>query len=137
MSLRDSVGVNAGDPTRPQPLEGLSVPAWYDDALCAQVDNDSFYPEMGGSTRDAKKVCAACDVRAKCLEYALANHERFGIWGGLSERERRKLERVQRYEASEAEVRVWAIANGRECPATGRIPAALRDAFEAEREAAA
>ncbi|BDZ51496.1 hypothetical protein GCM10025867_37370 [Frondihabitans sucicola] len=48
-------------------------------------------PRKGGSTRDAKKICASCDVRAQCLEYALQNDERFGIWGGLSERERRKL----------------------------------------------
>ena len=65
--------------------------AWQSDALCAQTDPEAFFPEKGGSTRDAKKICASCPVRAQCLEYALANDERFGIWGGLSERERRKL----------------------------------------------
>ena len=65
--------------------------AWQVDALCAQTDPEAFFPEKGGSTRDAKKVCGACDVKQDCLEYALANDERFGIWGGLSERERRKL----------------------------------------------
>lgn len=65
--------------------------AWQSDALCAQTDPEAFFPEKGGSTRDAKKICATCEVRAQCLEYALANDERFGIWGGLSERERRKL----------------------------------------------
>ncbi|WP_246262517.1 WhiB family transcriptional regulator [Arthrobacter mobilis] len=64
---------------------------WQADALCAQTDPEAFFPEKGGSTRDAKKVCSACTVRAQCLEYALANDERFGIWGGLSERERRRL----------------------------------------------
>lgn len=64
---------------------------WQTDALCAQTDPEAFFPEKGGSTRDAKKVCGACTVRADCLEYALANDERFGIWGGLSERERRRL----------------------------------------------
>lgn len=64
---------------------------WQTDALCAQTDPEAFFPEKGGSTRDAKKVCGACNVRAECLEYALANDERFGIWGGLSERERRRL----------------------------------------------
>ncbi|MFD1214249.1 WhiB family transcriptional regulator [Arthrobacter sp. GCM10027362] len=64
---------------------------WQADALCAQTDPEAFFPEKGGSTRDAKKVCGACTVRAQCLEYALANDERFGIWGGLSERERRRL----------------------------------------------
>jgi len=64
---------------------------WQADALCAQTDPEAFFPEKGGSTRDAKKVCGACTVRAQCLEYALEHDERFGIWGGLSERERRRL----------------------------------------------
>jgi len=62
-------------------------------ALCAQTDPEAFFPEKGGSTREAKKVCTGCEVRAECLEYALKNDERFGIWGGLSERERRKLKK--------------------------------------------
>lgn len=68
--------------------------AWQQDALCAQTDPEAFFPEKGGSTREAKAVCQSCQVRAECLEYALANDERFGIWGGLSERERRKLRRA-------------------------------------------
>jgi len=67
--------------------------SWQSDALCAQTDPESFFPEKGGSTRDAKRICTSCEVRGECLEYALANDERFGIWGGLSERERRKLRR--------------------------------------------
>lgn len=66
---------------------------WQDDALCTQTDPDAFFPEKGGTTRLAKKVCASCEVRTECLEYALANDERFGVWGGLSERERRALRR--------------------------------------------
>jgi WhiB family redox-sensing transcriptional regulator len=66
---------------------------WQERALCAQTDPEAFFPEKGGSTREAKRVCTGCEVRAECLEYALANDERFGIWGGLSERERRKLKR--------------------------------------------
>jgi len=66
---------------------------WQDRALCAQTDPEAFFPEKGGSTREAKRICAVCEVRAECLEYALAHDERFGIWGGLSERERRKLKR--------------------------------------------
>lgn len=65
--------------------------SWQERALCAQTDPEAFFPEKGGSTREAKKVCTRCDVRGECLEYALAHDERFGIWGGLSERERRKL----------------------------------------------
>lgn len=64
---------------------------WQERALCSQTDPEAFFPEKGGSTREAKKICTGCEVRAECLEYALAHDERFGIWGGLSERERRKL----------------------------------------------
>ena len=67
--------------------------SWQERALCAQTDPEAFFPEKGGSTREAKKVCVGCDVRGECLEYALAHDERFGIWGGLSERERRKLKK--------------------------------------------
>ena len=66
---------------------------WQERALCAQTDPEAFFPEKGGSTREAKRVCLTCDVRGECLEYALAHDERFGIWGGLSERERRKLKK--------------------------------------------
>ncbi|HSO69143.1 MAG TPA: WhiB family transcriptional regulator [Arachnia sp.] len=67
---------------------------WQADALCAQTDPEAFFPEKGGSTREAKRVCQNCTVRTECLEYALGHDERFGIWGGLSERERRKLKRA-------------------------------------------
>jgi WhiB family redox-sensing transcriptional regulator len=70
-----------------------SSQSWAERGLCAQVDPETFFPEKGGSTRKAKKVCRACDVRAECLGYALEHDERFGIWGGLSERERRRLKR--------------------------------------------
>lgn len=68
--------------------------SWMDDALCAQTDPEAFFPEKGGSTREAKQVCLACPVRAECLDHALDHEERFGIWGGLSERERRALQRA-------------------------------------------
>ena len=64
---------------------------WQEQALCAQTDPEAFFPEKGGSTREAKRICMACQVRDECLEYALTHDERFGIWGGLSERERRRL----------------------------------------------
>jgi WhiB family redox-sensing transcriptional regulator len=66
---------------------------WQENALCAQTDPEAFFPEKGGSTREAKRICTTCAVRSECLEYALGNDERFGIWGGLSERERRRLKR--------------------------------------------
>ena len=67
--------------------------SWQERALCAQTDPEAFFPEKGGSTREAKRVCLECEVRQECLSYALAHDERFGIWGGLSERERRRLKR--------------------------------------------
>lgn len=78
-------------------LFGLEEPAgelaWQARALCAQTDPESFFPEKGGSTREAKRVCTTCEVRNECLEYALQHDERFGIWGGMSERERRRVRR--------------------------------------------
>ena len=83
----DPSQVNAGTNGLPPEL------AWQERALCAQTDPEAFFPEKGGSTREAKRVCMACEVRAECLEYALAKDERFGIWGGLSERERRRVKK--------------------------------------------
>lgn len=82
LGVAKAYGDNAADPL-----------GWQEDALCSQTDPEAFFPEKGGSTRDAKKICAQCTVKSKCLEYALKNDERFGIWGGLSERERRRLRR--------------------------------------------
>jgi len=73
--------------------QDVEEPEWQERALCAQTDPEAFFPEKGGSTREAKKVCVGCEVRSECLEYALSNDERFGIWGGLSERDRRKLKK--------------------------------------------
>ena len=64
---------------------------WAEEALCAQTDPDLFFPEKGGSTREAKAICEACPVTAQCLAFALDNCEPFGIWGGVSERARRSL----------------------------------------------
>ena len=66
---------------------------WQDYALCAETDPEIFYPEQGVSTRPAKQICAQCFVREPCLAYAMETGERFGIWGGLSENERRRLRR--------------------------------------------
>ena len=74
-------------------IGGEDEQEWQERALCAQTDPEAFFPEKGGSTREAKQICNSCDVRSECLEYALGHDERFGIWGGLSERERRRLKR--------------------------------------------
>jgi len=72
-------------------LGDRSRSAWRSAAVCAQVDPEIFYPDKGESTLAAKRVCAGCPVRSECLAEALARRERFGIWGGLSERERRAV----------------------------------------------
>ena len=66
---------------------------WQQKALCAQADPRDFDNEWFGSVERAKKVCKGCVVKEQCLQYALDNDETFGIWGGLSEEERRKLKR--------------------------------------------
>ena len=71
---------------------------WQERANCLGVDPDLFFPERGASTREAKAVCKGCEVRDDCLEYALAHGEKFGIWGGLSERERRRVRRQRALE---------------------------------------
>jgi WhiB family redox-sensing transcriptional regulator len=71
--------------------------AWREQALCAQTGPDFFFPEPGGSVREAKRLCLACAGREACLQYALAHDERFGVWGGLSEQERARLRRERRH----------------------------------------
>jgi WhiB family transcriptional regulator, redox-sensing transcriptional regulator len=75
------------------PILPVETQPWYEQAACLDKDADCFFPEKGGSTRAAKRICQTCSVQTECLDYALANDERFGIWGGLSERERRRLKR--------------------------------------------
>src|SRR5690606_18251896 len=67
--------------------------SWQDLANCLGVDPDLFFPERGASTREAKEVCRSCVVREECLDYALGTGQKFGIWGGMSERERRRIRR--------------------------------------------
>lgn len=66
---------------------------WAERGLCQETDPEMFFPEKGGSTTGAKQICRRCPVMAECLIYALDHDERFGVWGGMSERERRKLKR--------------------------------------------
>lgn len=68
---------------------------WREHARCAQTDPEAFFPEKGGSAREAKRICRDCPVQSECLDYALAHDIRYGIWGGASERERRRLRRAR------------------------------------------
>jgi WhiB family redox-sensing transcriptional regulator len=67
--------------------------AWRDEALCRQVDPELFFPDTGGSVREAKRVCAGCPVRKQCLDWAIAHDQRYGVWGGLTVNERTRLRR--------------------------------------------
>lgn len=67
---------------------------WSERAACKDLAGDIFFPDRGTSAAPAKAVCAGCPVRLECLDYALKAKERFGIWGGLSERERQRIRRV-------------------------------------------
>jgi WhiB family transcriptional regulator, redox-sensing transcriptional regulator len=75
--------------------------SWRQRANCLGVAPDLFFPERGQSCAEAKAICQSCAVRTECLEYALATAQKFGIWGGLSERERRRIRR-QRNRAARA-----------------------------------
>lgn len=77
-----------------QTLTASDAREWMLDAKCLDADPEAFFPEKGGSTREAKRICAACPVREDCLDHALLQEERFGIWGGYSERERRRMRRM-------------------------------------------
>ncbi|MFJ7067530.1 WhiB family transcriptional regulator [Streptomyces sp. NPDC101115] len=66
---------------------------WSASALCAQVDPGLFFPTKGNGCPEARRVCLACPVRAECLAEALDRNEPAGMWGGLTTRERRQLQR--------------------------------------------
>lgn len=87
MATSEHAGAEPVASTSPDPKP------WQAYANCMGVDPDLFFPERGASTREAKEVCRGCVVRDECLEFALTNGEKFGIWGGMSERERRRIRR--------------------------------------------
>lgn len=73
--------------------EGAASEGWFAEAACRGRRKEIFFPTRGETTAPAKTICAGCPVRAECLDYALANHEHHGIWGGTSEQERRNMRR--------------------------------------------
>lgn len=74
----------------PIPIDN-SDPSWRWKALCAETTPHVFFGRGGGSSAAAKRICRRCDVQEECLQFALDNRERYGVWGGKSECERRKL----------------------------------------------
>ena len=77
----------------------MKTQAWRSQALCRGLDPEIFYPASDEEADEAKSVCSGCPVRIACLEYALAARERDGIWGGCTERERRRIIRQRRKSA--------------------------------------
>lgn len=93
MTMTDEHDVDADD--APFDIETfMEAPTWFAQAACRGLDPDLFFPERGESVRQAKAVCASCPVAAECLATALNNGEKHGIWGGLSEKQRRVLRRT-------------------------------------------
>lgn len=86
LATASTVGVELAFPDEP----------WMADAVCPSVDPELWYPDKGGSTAVARSICQTCPVKKECLQYALDHDERFGVWGGLSERSRRSLQRAKK-----------------------------------------
>ncbi|MGH9095006.1 MAG: WhiB family transcriptional regulator [Acidimicrobiales bacterium] len=72
---------------------------WRQRAACRGVDPDLFYPVTDEDAEEAKAICRSCDVREACLDWALSSRERDGVWGGATERERRRIIRQRRRSA--------------------------------------
>lgn len=81
-------------PPRPVATWGAMFPAFMADAVCGQTDPDAFFPESGANVREAKRLCnLVCEVREECLTWALDNDQRWGVWGGTSPQERKRMKR--------------------------------------------
>jgi WhiB family redox-sensing transcriptional regulator len=80
-------------------MTALSTATWRKRADCRGIDPEIFFPATDEDAEEAKAICAMCPVRQACLEYALANREREGVWGGATERERRRIIRQRRKSA--------------------------------------
>jgi WhiB family redox-sensing transcriptional regulator len=72
---------------------------WRQRAACQGIDPSIFYPASDDDAEEARSICATCPVRQPCLEHSLAAREREGVWGGLTERERRRIVRQRRKSA--------------------------------------
>lgn len=75
------------------PLAFLREDSWRDGAVCASIDGDLWFPEVGGPTRALKRICHTCPVRADCLTFALDTGQRYGVWAGYTDHE---LQRIRR-----------------------------------------
>lgn len=64
---------------------------WVQRANCSPLNAELFFPQKGGSTKEAKRICEECPVKLECLEDALENEEGHGVWGGMTANERKTL----------------------------------------------
>ena len=94
----------------------MTAASWRKRAACRGVDPEVFYPVTDEEAGVAKAICASCPVREACLEYALSAREREGIWGGATERERRRILRQRRKSALKPPGRQFASAGGAAYP---------------------
>jgi WhiB family redox-sensing transcriptional regulator len=65
--------------------------SWMDNGKCREIDPEVFFPSEGVGVEVARRICSDCPVKAPCLEYALYHRIQHGVWGGASERERRRI----------------------------------------------
>lgn len=70
--------------------------SWIDDAACRNMPKDLFFPEPGENSVLARAICRSCSVQMQCLTFALQTGQTHGIWGGTSERERRRIKQLRR-----------------------------------------
>lgn len=92
---REGAGYKKRDESTREGTASMNL-SWRQRAACRGVDPDVFYPISDEDADEAKSICGVCPVREACLEYALANRERDGVWGGATERERRRMIRQRR-----------------------------------------
>lgn len=89
-----------------EPGDLFASPAFMDLGSCRGMDPDIFFPDRGDSLAPAKEICVECIVKDECLEYAVEHGERFGVWGGTSERERRRIRKRRRQARKEQQTQV-------------------------------
>ncbi len=75
---------------------------WMVEGKCRHEAAATFFPSDGGGVEVARRICSTCPVKEPCLQYALRNHIAHGVWGGASERERRRIARRRRLESQRA-----------------------------------
>lgn len=93
-TLRDHEALDLSWILDPHTPDYRSDPDWSSRSRCSETDPEAYFPDKGESSRQAAKTCGNCEVRAQCLTWALANDERFGVWGGHPEAGRRRMRRV-------------------------------------------